>query len=172
MRAATQLDRVARHLDDADDVAVLLPEQHHRAELSRLVDRRLEDVHGPVLEDELVHASFDGVAFLRAQRAVVREVEAQLVRPHRGARLANVLAERVPQRLVEQVRTRVVRHRREAHRPRHARADAISGREPGAAKHERLIVLQPVRLDEVGGRPESSSSSIVPASVTCPPPAG
>ena len=69
MRAATQLDGVAGHFDDADDVAVLLAEEHHRAELSRLVDRRLEDVHRPVLEDELVHAPLDRLALLGAQRA-------------------------------------------------------------------------------------------------------
>ena len=40
--AAAELAREAVDLDDADDVAVLLAEEHHRAELARLVDRRHE----------------------------------------------------------------------------------------------------------------------------------
>ena len=44
VRAAAELARDAVDLDDADDVAVLLAEEHHRAELARLVDRRLERV--------------------------------------------------------------------------------------------------------------------------------
>ncbi len=80
----------------------------------------------------------------------MREVEAELVRPHRRARLAHVVAEHVAQRLVQEVRARVVRHRREAHRPRHARANAIARGEARAAEEKRLIVLEPVRLDELG----------------------
>ncbi len=93
MRPAAQLDGVAGNLHDSHDVAVLLAEEHRRAELARLVDRRLEDVHRPVLEDELVHAALDGVALFRTERVVVREVEAQLVRTHRRPRLPDVLAE-------------------------------------------------------------------------------
>src|SRR6266511_2743385 len=37
--AATELARIARHLDDADDVAVLLAEQHHRPEATRLLNQ-------------------------------------------------------------------------------------------------------------------------------------
>ena len=46
--AAAQLARVVADLDDAHEVAVLLAEQRHRAERLRLVDRRLEDLHGVV----------------------------------------------------------------------------------------------------------------------------
>src|SRR5204862_4660923 len=42
VRAATELARVARDLDHANLVAVLLPEEHHRAELARFLDRRHE----------------------------------------------------------------------------------------------------------------------------------
>ena len=40
-------------------VAVLLAEEHLRAELPRLVDRRLERAHGPVEEDLLVDEPLD-----------------------------------------------------------------------------------------------------------------
>ena len=172
MRAAAELHRVARNLDDADDVAVLLAEQHHRPELAGLVDRRLEDVHGPVLEDDLVDAALDLLALLACERLVVCEVEAKLVRPDRGSRLVHVVAEHVPQRLMQEVRPRVVRHRREAQAPRHARTNAISCGEPGAAEQEHLIRSSLYASTSSATVAESSSSSIVPASVTWPPPAG
>ena len=51
---------------DAHDVAVLLAEEHHRAELPRLVDRRQERAHRPVLEDRFVDDLLDAAALLRA----------------------------------------------------------------------------------------------------------
>ena len=83
----------------------------------------------------------------------MREVEAELVGPHRRARLLDVLAEHAPQRLVEEVRRRVVRHRREAHRPRHDGADAVAGGEALALEDEHLVVAEPdARRDELGPR--------------------
>ena len=58
----------------------------------------------------------------------------------------DVLAEHLPQRLVEEMRRRVVRHRREPHRPRDDRADAIAGGEALALEDEHLVVADPVRL--------------------------
>ena len=56
-------------LDDSDEVAVLLPEEHHRAEPPRLADRSLERVHGQVDEDPLVHdLPRLGLARLRSER--------------------------------------------------------------------------------------------------------
>ena len=69
MGAAAELARDALDLDDADDVAVLLAEQHHRAELARLLDRRLEDVQWVVLEDGAVDALLDPVALLASAAA-------------------------------------------------------------------------------------------------------
>ena len=150
MRPAAQLEGIARHLDDTNDVAVLLPEQHRRAEAPRLVDRRLEDVHGPVLEHELVHAALDILSLLGSERAVVGEVEAELVGSHRGARLPYVLAEHISQRLLEEVRAGVVRHGREAHGPWHARADAISRGEARPAEEKRLVALEAIGIHELG----------------------
>src|SRR5207302_6900000 len=54
VRAAAQLARpVAVDLDDAHDLAVLLAEEHRRAEPPRLLDRRLVDRHRHVREDLL-----------------------------------------------------------------------------------------------------------------------
>ena len=69
VRSAAELGGVARHLDDADDVAVLLAEQHHRPQAARFLDRRLEDVHGKPFEDLLVDAALDLVSLLCGQRA-------------------------------------------------------------------------------------------------------
>ena len=116
----------------------------------RLVDLRLEDVHGPVLEDELVHAALDLLSLLGGERAVVREVEAELVGSHRRARLPYVVAEHVSQRLLQEVRAGVVRHRREANGPRHARADAIARGEARPAEEERLVALEAIGIHELG----------------------
>ena len=128
MRPAAELDRVAGDLDDAHDVPVLLAEEHHRPEPAGFLDRRLEDVHRQTLEDLLVDATLDLVALVGAQRLSVREVEAELVRADGRAGLQHVLAEHVAQRLVEQMRSGVVRHRREADVPARHRSNPVSRR--------------------------------------------
>ncbi len=120
----------APHLDHADDVAVLLAEERHRAQALRLVDRRQERMDRQVLEDALVHDLLDPGALLGAQRLGMAEVEAQLVGPHGRAGLADVVAEHLLERLVEQVRRGVVRGRREADLPRHDGAHAVARGEP------------------------------------------
>ena len=152
VRAAAELARDALDLDDADDVAVLLAEQHHRAELARLVDGRLEDVQRVVLEDGAVDPLLDLVALLGGQLPAVREVEPELVGTDGRAGLLDVVAEHLAESLLEQVRGGVVRHRREADAPRDDRADAAAGGEAGAAEHEHLVVADPVRLHELGAR--------------------
>ena len=78
------------------------------------------------------------------ERLRVREVEAELVRPHRRARLVDVVAEHLAQRLVQEVRRGVVRHRREADRPRHDRLHAVACREALALEEQHLVVADPV----------------------------
>ena len=72
-----------------------------------------------VLEDRLVDALLDRRRAPPGLSACGwREVEAELVGPDGRAGLVDVVAEHLPQRLVEEVRRRVVRHRREADAPR------------------------------------------------------
>src|SRR5205085_5425597 len=151
--AAAELGRVARDLDHAHLLPVLLAEQHHRAELPRFLDRRDERTHGQVLEDLLVDAALDLRALVRAELCRMREVEAQLVGPDGRPGLQNVVAEDVAQRLMEKMRCRVVRHRREAHAPRHDGADAIAFRKTVAVEQEDLIVPEAVRVTKLGARP-------------------
>src|SRR5512132_2347425 len=82
----------------------------------------------------------------------MREVETQLVGTNGRARLAHVVAEYVLQRLVQQMRRGVVRHRREADRPRHARANAIARGETGPLEQQRLVVLEAVGLAQLRAR--------------------
>ena len=107
------------------------------------------------------------------ERLRMREVEAQLVGPHRRARLLHVVAEHLAQRRVQQVRRRVVRHRREAHRPRRRRARTRSpAAKPSPARRRapgRRRSGSPRRTSSRRRSPRGSSS---PASVTWPPPAG
>jgi len=150
--AAAELDRPAVDVDHAHDVAVLLPEEHHRAEILRLGQRGLEDPHLQVRKDPLVHPGLHLCALLRRQRRRMREVEAELVGAHGGAGLASVVAEHLLQHLVEQVRRRVVRHRRVTHAPRHDGPDAVALSETRPLKHELLVAFEPQRLDEIRAR--------------------
>ncbi len=150
MGAAAELGRRAVDVDDPHDLAVLLAEERHRPEPARLVEGRLERVHGHVREDGAVDALLDLDALLVGQLRRVREVEAELVRANSGARLLDVVAEHLAKRGLEQVRRGVVRHRREADAPRNDRADAIPRREARAAEDERLVGLEPERVDELG----------------------
>src|SRR5262249_35045536 len=92
VRAAAELAPDAVDVDDAHLVAVLLAEEHHRAELARLLDRRHVRADGVVLEHPVVDAALDLVALLGRHGLRVREVEAELVRADGGARLARVVA--------------------------------------------------------------------------------
>ena len=56
----------------------------------------------------------------------MREVEAQLVRPHVGPGLAHVVAQALAQRGVEQVGGRVVAHGRQAHVALHHRPHRLA----------------------------------------------
>ena len=82
----------------------------------------------------------------------MREVEAELVRTNGGACLADVVAENVPQRLMQQVRRRVVRHRRKAHAPRHGGPHPVALGEIASFEEQYLIVLEPVCVAQLGTR--------------------
>jgi hypothetical protein len=83
----------------------------------------------------------------------VGEVEAQLVRAHRRAGLADVRAEPLAQRRVQQVRRRVIAHRRVAKLVIDRGGDPLSGIEPGAPHPKRLVVADPVDVLDPGLSP-------------------
>ena len=82
MCPAAELARDAVDLDDPDLVAVLLAEEHHRAELLRVGFRDDVSADRVVLEHDLIHAPLDRVPLLDRHRLWVGEVETQLVGPH------------------------------------------------------------------------------------------
>jgi hypothetical protein len=60
-----------------------------------------------------------------------------------------VVAEDVLKRFVEEVCSRVIRNRREAHVPRHEGANPVALREALPLEEQDLIVLEAIRLAEL-----------------------
>src|SRR5207249_107314 len=108
MRPATQLDGHARHVHDAHDIAVLLGEERHRPRRDGFLVFHLTRGDGQVRPDVAVHFLLDPGEGRVVHWPVVREVEAQPLRGHDRALLADVGAEHLAQRRVHQVRRRVV----------------------------------------------------------------
>ena len=151
VRAAAELAGEAADLDDAHLVAVLLAEQHHGAELARLVDRRQKRPDGDRLEHLVVDDPLHLVPLFGCQSLAVGEVEAQLVGADRRAGLLHVVAQHLPQCRVQQVGRRVVRHGREAVAPVDDRLDAGAGLErrvPGQLDQQHLVVAELADVDD------------------------
>ena len=110
MGPAAQLarERAVGDLDHPHGVAVLLAEQGHRAEPAGLVERGQRAPHRMVGEHPPRHAVLDEAQVVLVEALPVGEVEAQLVGPDVGAGLADVAAEALAQRGVQQVRGGVV----------------------------------------------------------------
>ncbi len=79
--------------------------------LDGLGHRHEGDADRSVVADDGADLVLDGALLVVGQRAIEREVEAQVVGRHERAGLAGALADDVAQRPVEQVRARVVAHR-------------------------------------------------------------
>jgi hypothetical protein len=107
MGARAELAAVAADVDDAHDLPVLLAEEGERA-LGLLVKVHLVGLDPRVVEDPLVDELLDLAELGVGHGLKVREVEAQPVRGVERARLADVGAEDLAQRPVQQVRRRVV----------------------------------------------------------------
>src|SRR5690606_15529305 len=120
VRAAAQLHAEAGNRDHAHAITVLLAEQRHRTGCHGFFRRSHFGRHRRVAIDLLVDDALDGRALVDGQRLRVREVEAQPIRRDERARLADVRAQHLSQRGVEQVRGRVIAPRSVAHRCVHA----------------------------------------------------
>ena len=97
------------HRHHADLVAVFFAEQRARAGLAGVVDRHQPRRDLVVFEHHLVGDVLDAGEFFRRDRLRMHEVEAQAIRRHQRAALGDVIAEHLPQRLMQQMRRRVMR---------------------------------------------------------------
>ncbi len=120
MGAAAELDRPAErvgaalargpaHRDDADLVAIFLAEQRARAGLAGFVHAHDAGRDLVVLQHHVVGDVLDAGKLFRRDRLRMHEVEAQPIRRDHRAALGDVIAEHLAQRLVDEMRRRVMR---------------------------------------------------------------
>ena len=119
MGAAAQFERVflavltaalfSTHRQHAHLLAVLLAEQRHGAGRDRLLGRHQPRLDRAVEPDALVDLVLDLAQLLLGDRLGVADVEAQPVGRHQRALLGDVRAEMAAQRLVQEMRRRMVR---------------------------------------------------------------
>ena len=119
MGAAAQFDRPAErvaallagalaHRDHADLVAVFLAEQRARAGFAGVIHRHQPRGDLVILQHHIVGDVLDAGEFFRRDRLRMHEVEAQPVRRDQRTALRDVIAEHLAQRLVQQMRRRVM----------------------------------------------------------------
>src|SRR5215211_4038629 len=108
MRPAAQLARESIDLDHSHQVGVLLPKEHHRAEVTCLLERGGKVPDRLVLRYLLQRELLDALDLIICDPPCVAVVEAQPVRPDVAARLHDLLAKDCPQCPVQDVRGRVV----------------------------------------------------------------
>src|SRR5687768_16775668 len=104
MGAAAELDRILGHRENANDVAVLLLEDRHRAALLRLRLREDFGLDRRIREDLLVHEIFDLLDVLRRERLVRRVVEPKTIRADERSLLRRAVADDLAERPVKKVR--------------------------------------------------------------------
>ena len=104
MRVAAAL----AHRDDAHLVAVFLAEQRRAPEATRVVERHQPRGDRRVLQHDVVGHVLDPLELVGGHRLGMREVEAQPVGRDQRALLRDVIAEHLAQRLVQQMRRRMV----------------------------------------------------------------
>src|SRR5262249_53359607 len=119
MRAAAKLNRemprraglalpLLTHGDNAHLVTVFFAEERERARRHRLVGRHEARRDGTVLADAGVHLAVDDVEVLGRKRTRMAEVEAEPIGCDQRALLRHMLAQAAAQRLMQEVRHRVV----------------------------------------------------------------
>src|SRR6185437_14550644 len=142
MSAAAELDREgalyglvgAAHGDDAHLLAVFLAEERERARLDRAVRRHEAGRHLAIGADAGVHLILDPADIRRTQRPRVAEIEAHMIARDERSLLRHMLAEAPAQRLVDEVRHRMVGAQRRPPRQVYAQLDGVAHRER-AARH-------------------------------------
>src|SRR5260221_462848 len=142
--AAAQLAR-GTDVEHAHLVAVLLAEEHHRAQLLRVVDGHDARRRRLVPQDLGVHQVLDTADLLRGHGRVVAEVEARLVRVDQRALLLHLGAEHFAHRLVPEVRGRMVAHGAHALVEIHLRPDDVAHLELASLHH--AVVAEHLGLD-------------------------
>src|SRR3954468_962978 len=108
MRTAAQLTAEARYGNHPYLLAILLAEQRHRAGGDRLIEWHHIRLDLEVLEDLLIHEALDFEQLGLVHLGVVREVEAQAAGIDHAAGLLHMLAEHLPQRGMQQMRSRMI----------------------------------------------------------------
>ena len=96
------------HRDNAHLVAIFFTKQRLSPKPARVVRRHDAGIDGRVLADERVHLSLNGGEFGGRHGMRMREVKAQPIRRVQAPPLGNMIAQGAPQRLVQQVRGRMV----------------------------------------------------------------
>jgi hypothetical protein len=91
-------------------VAVFLAEEHHRARPLRFLDRHDACLGRGIGKNLVIDEVLDTTNLVGGHRRIVREVEARLLGIDQRAFLLHMAAEHLAQRLVHQVRRRVVAH--------------------------------------------------------------
>ena len=125
MGAAAQFHRPAKrvlavlaglpaHRHHADLVAVFLAEQRARAGFAGVVDAHQPRRDLVILQHHVVGDILDAGEFFRRDRLRMHEVEAQAIGRDQRAALGDVVAEHLAQRLMQQMRRRVMRADRRA----------------------------------------------------------
>ena len=110
MRTAAEFCGEGAHTDDADNLAVLLAEQRHGAQLFGFLYRKLQFLDRQTDQDAGIDQSLNCLELFCCQRCEMREVEAHPLPVHVGARLLDVLAQHGAERRLQEVARRVVPH--------------------------------------------------------------
>ena len=108
MGAAAQLNGEIARADNAHDIAVLLAEQSHCAELLRLFNGHLACLDRNTLEDDLVDLALYRLELIARESGEMGEVEAHFLAVDKLSRLLNVAAEVLSEGCLEQMSRGVV----------------------------------------------------------------
>ncbi len=155
MRAAAELDRVGiarplavgvhAHADDAHLIAVFLAEQSERTLGDGLVGRHQVGLDGRVLEDHGVDQILHLADLGAGHRFLMREVEAEPPRLDQRALLRHMLSEHLAERLVQQMRRRMVRAGRRAAGVIHFETQLVAEAKRALRDHA-IMEIEPMQL--------------------------